>query len=66
MRFEIKDTIDLIKKVISSMEKLKKVDWLDMSNERELRNAIDIVHSNSLFLPISYFNWIDWLTLNHC
>ena len=56
MRFEITDTINLIKKVITSIEKLKKVDWSDISNERELRTAIDIVHANSYFLPNSYFS----------
>ena len=35
-----------------------------MSNERELRNVIDIIHAYSFFLPNSYFDWLDWITLN--
>jgi len=36
-----------------------------MTNERELRNVIDIIHGYSFFLPNSYFDWIDWLAFNN-
>ena len=62
MRFEISDTIKMAKNVISSLEKLYKFDWTDMTSDRELRNVMDIIHAYSFFLPTSYFNWIDWIT----